>query len=68
MGPIAWAMGTEELRRIDSGTTDPTQRGTVVAGRICGMIATILMAISLLFVIYMIVIISGETHHHYRGY
>src|SRR5690349_18931267 len=36
MGPIAWAMGNEELRRIDSGRTPPHDRSAASAGRICG--------------------------------
>ncbi len=43
MGPIAWAMGNEELRRIDMGQTDAGQRGSVVAGRVCGIIASSLL-------------------------
>ena len=40
MGPIAWSMGNEELRRIDCGLTPPQGRGTAQAGRICGIIGT----------------------------
>lgn len=43
MGPVAWSMGNEELRRIDAGAVDPATRGSASAGRICGMIASILM-------------------------
>ena len=50
MGPVAWSMGNEELRRIDAGHVDPLTRGSVAAGRVCGMIATILMAVSLVVV------------------
>jgi hypothetical protein len=40
MGPIAWSMGNEELRRIDVGQAPDLSRGSVVAGRICGIIGT----------------------------
>ncbi len=40
MGPIAWAMGNEEMRRMDAGQTPEDQRGSVSAGRICGIIAS----------------------------
>ena len=43
MGPIAWAIGNEELRRIDSGQTAPDGRGSVSAGRICGIISSSLL-------------------------
>ena len=43
MGPIAWAMGNEELRRIDVGQAPDLARSSVVAGRICGIISTSLL-------------------------
>jgi hypothetical protein len=43
MGPIAWAMGNEEMRRMDAGQTPEDQRGSVTAGRVCGIIATCLL-------------------------
>jgi hypothetical protein len=46
LGPIAWAMGNEELRRIDAGQVDPMTRGSVIAGRICGIIATVLLIVA----------------------
>ncbi|HEU0034360.1 MAG TPA: DUF4190 domain-containing protein [Kofleriaceae bacterium] len=46
MGPIAWAMGNEELRRIESGQTSPDGRGSVVAGRVCGIISSVLLMFS----------------------
>ena len=36
----AWAMGNEEMRRMDAGQTPEDQRGSVSAGRICGIIAS----------------------------
>ena len=44
LGPMAWSMGTEELRRIDSGLTPPHGRSSAVAGRICGIVATCFFA------------------------
>lgn len=64
MGPIAWAMGSEELRRIDEGLTDPTQRGTVVAGKVCGIIATILMCVSLLFIVWVFAMAAGHSSRY----
>lgn len=51
LGPIAWSMGNAELARIDAGLVDPSGRGNASAGRICGMIATILMIVSFVIVI-----------------
>jgi hypothetical protein len=41
-GIAAWILGTGDLRQIDSGTMDPTGRGLTQAGKILGIIATIL--------------------------
>lgn len=42
LGPIAWVMGNNDLKEIRAGRMDPTGEGTTNAGRICGMIGTIL--------------------------
>ena len=64
MGPIAWAMGSEEIRRIDSGQTDPTQRGSVNAGRICGIIGTSFLILGVLILLFVIVAASGGRHRY----
>jgi len=46
LGIVAWVMGNGDLKEMDAGMMDPTGRGTTNAGRICGMIATILLIIS----------------------
>jgi hypothetical protein len=46
LGPIAWTKGNRELQRIDSGLVSPEGRGNVVAGRILGIIATVIMVIA----------------------
>ena len=61
MGPIAWVMGNEDLRQIDSGNAPATERGSVVAGRICGMIATALMVVTLFFVIFIVAAASSAS-------
>jgi hypothetical protein len=65
LGPIAWAMGTEELRRIDAGETDPTQRGSVTAGRVCGIIASAFMIVWVVIVLFMVIAVSTATRSHY---
>jgi hypothetical protein len=50
LGPFAWSMGNRALREIDAsqGTQAPLGgRSSVNAGRICGMIATILLGVGL---------------------
>jgi len=41
-GLPAWIMGNSALKEIDSGLADPNERGMVQAGRLIGMIMTIL--------------------------
>jgi hypothetical protein len=65
MGPIAWSMGSEELRRIDAGLTAPFGRGTAQAGRICGIIGTCLLILTGLLFLFVFVLAAGVSHHHY---
>jgi hypothetical protein len=61
MGPIAWSMGSEELRRIDMGHASPLGRSAATAGRICGIIASaLLMLFGGLFVLGMMVAIGSH--------
>jgi len=52
MGPIAWWMGSAELKAIDAGLVSQQDRGTVNAGYICGIIGSILMLISIVMVLF----------------
>ena len=47
-GIVAWVMGSGDLKAMDAGTMDPSGRGLTQAGKICGMIATILMILAIL--------------------
>jgi hypothetical protein len=64
LGPIAWTMGNEELRRMDAGETDPSQRGSVTAGRVCGIIASALMIFSVVIFLFMMVTITSATSRY----
>ncbi len=46
-GIIAWSMGNTDLREMDAGRMDPSGRGLTVAGKICGMISTIIAMVVL---------------------
>jgi len=41
-GIVAWVMGNADLKAMDAGTMDPEGRGTTHAGKIIGIVATIL--------------------------
>jgi hypothetical protein len=59
IGPIAWSMGNEEMRRMDAGQTPDDQRGAVVAGRICGIIASVFL---MFFGFFVLMIIATAGH------
>ena len=54
LGPIAWAMSSNDLAAIDRGELDPRGRGTVNAGRVCGIIGTVLMIVQIIAVMTMV--------------
>lgn len=56
MGPFAWSMGTKALREIDANPGRYSNRSSVNAGRICGMIASILIIVAIVFYAFIIVI------------
>jgi hypothetical protein len=56
LGPIAWVMGNKELAGIDAGRRPPQNRGTAQAGRILGIISTVLMIIGVVFLFIFLVI------------
>ena len=64
LGPVAWVMGNEELRRIDSGQVDPMTRSAASAGRICGIVSTVLMLIGVVLGVG-IVVLYAMSHGRY---
>lgn len=48
LAPFAWVMGNRELEAIDSGRRPPDNRGTANAGRILGIIGTVLLGIGII--------------------
>jgi hypothetical protein len=50
-GPIAWIMGNSDLQAIRRGDMDPEGESATNAGRVCGMIATILGGVMLVLAI-----------------
>jgi hypothetical protein len=58
LGIVAWIIGSGDLKQMDAGSMDPAGRSLTNAGRICGMIGTILLAIG---IVVMIAIALGLT-------
>ena len=48
IGPVAWVMGNQSMREIKAGVMDPREEGLINAGRIIGMIVTILLCLGVL--------------------
>ncbi len=45
LGPAAWVMGNKDLAAIDAGRMDQTGRGMTQAGKICGIVGTVLVVL-----------------------
>jgi len=56
LGPFAWVMGRRVVKEIDASGGRLGGRGAATAGWICGLIATILILVSLLFFVFVIVV------------
>lgn len=61
-GIIAWVMGNNDLKEMQAGTMDPSGYGLTNAGRICGMVGTILAAVVLVVYLVIVVAVVGATH------
>jgi hypothetical protein len=58
LGPIAWIMGNEDLKKIRAGKMDPEGESPTNTGRICGIIGTIIGGvILLLFLLWFLVVL-----------
>ena len=66
LGIVAWVMGNGDLKGMDAGVIDPSGRGLTNAGRVCGMIATILMIIGVLVLgaLFALGVIGAVASHH----
>jgi hypothetical protein len=51
LAPFAWSMGNKELAAIDSGLRPPQNRSTANAGRILGIVGTVLLGISIVLIL-----------------
>ncbi len=45
LGPVAWVLGNQELRAIHEGRRDPANRSTANAGKILGIIGSVLIVV-----------------------
>ncbi|MCU1498623.1 MAG: hypothetical protein JWM47_2576 [Acidimicrobiales bacterium] len=61
LGPFAWSMGNKAIREIDANPGAYTNRGSVSAGRICGMISSILMILGVVAFVLLIALGSSSS-------
>ena len=52
LGPVAWKLGSDELRAIREARRPPDGLGLAQAGRICGIVGSCLLGLALLFLIF----------------
>ena len=66
LGIAAWVISNGDLKQMDSGAMDPSDRSLTNAGRILGMIATILLGLGILIAIaaFALGILGGLASHH----
>lgn len=56
LGPVAWVMGNRVVREIDASGGRLGGRSSANAGRICGIIASVLLILSLVVVAIVVVV------------
>jgi hypothetical protein len=62
LSPFAWVKGSQALAEIDANPGVYGNRGMAVAGRITGIIGTVLLAVALLFgLVLLIVLVSASS-------
>ncbi|CAN5789495.1 hypothetical protein BH23ACT2_BH23ACT2_06430 [soil metagenome] len=60
LGPVAWVMGNSAMAEIDANPAAYSNRGSIQAGRICGIIATVLTIAIVAFVVLALVLAPGS--------
>ena len=65
LGIAAWVMGSGDLKEMNAGTMDPGGRSLTNAGKICGMIASILTIIGVVILIVVFALGMGATVLHH---
>lgn len=68
LGPIAWTLGNTDLAAMRAGRMDPEGESLTNAGRVCGIIGTVLGGLSFCSMLFWIVVwsASGAVGAHHR--
>ena len=59
LGPVAWAIGGSTVKEIDASNGQLGGRGTAQAGRICGIVATVILVLLILTTVALLVLGIG---------
>jgi hypothetical protein len=51
LGPVAWVMGNNAIAEIDRNPTAYSNRGSVQAGRICGIVSSVIVIVSVVIIV-----------------
>lgn len=60
LGIVAWILGSKDLNAMASGNMDPSGEGMTTAGKVLGIIATVLMVIGLLVATAVLAVIAAN--------
>jgi hypothetical protein len=58
--PFAWVMGNKALAEIDAAPHLYSNRSNVQVGRICGIVGSVILGVSLVFVVLWFVVAFGS--------
>jgi len=58
-GIFAWVMANKDLPKMEAGAMDPEGLGQTKAGKICGIIATILLILSVILGVVYVLLFAG---------
>jgi hypothetical protein len=56
IGPVAWALGSWDLREIRAGRMDPEGEGMTRAGQVCGIVASLILLLGTLFFCFLFMV------------
>jgi hypothetical protein len=59
LGPFAWIMGRNDLKKMNAGRMDPSGEGLTKAGKICGIIGTVLGIVGCIIGVLQVIFILG---------
>jgi len=51
LGPVAWIMGNNAMKILNSFEADPSQRTNARAGQVCGIIGTVFLILGIISLI-----------------